>query len=242
MTLDAPVPDNDARPDPPSVSRWSRPRLPVRPALLAALAAAVMLGVGVGWQISPRPDLREHTVVDVGFAQDMSAHHGQAVEMSALAMARTDDPEIRTLAYDVVTTQQSQIGTMQGWLSLWEQPASAPGAVMTWMRARESGPSPSTHDMANMTATAASAMPGMAGPEELRRLRQSSGPAADVLYLQLLLRHHQGGLAMARYARDNAGLAAVARLAETILTTQTAESDTIGQLLDQRGTTPLPAN
>ena len=45
-----------------------------------------------------------------------------------------------------------------------------------------------------------SKMPGMASSEDMAALRQATGQAVDVLYLQLMLRHHQGGLPMMEYA------------------------------------------
>ncbi|MGN2638852.1 DUF305 domain-containing protein [Nocardia takedensis] len=240
MTLDSPDRDLDDRPATASAA-GDTPARRAGPVLLAlTLSAGLILGIGVGWRLDRAPQAR-HSAVDVGFAQDMSTHHGQAVEMSALASTRTGDPEIRALAYDVITTQQSQIGTMQGWLALWDQPATAPGAAMTWMSAKTPAPMPAGHDMTGM-GEADTTMPGMAGTQDMRRLRQSSGSSADVLYLQLLLRHHEGGLPMARYAAANAAEPVVARLAATIEATQSAESDTIRALLAQRGAAPLGPN
>lgn len=95
----------------------SRPR-----ALLIGLAvtALVLSGVLIGVLLTPdsaRVAVPASNSVDVGFAQDMSVHHNQAIEMSAMALGRSTDPVIRTLAFDVLTSQQSQVGTMQGWLT-----------------------------------------------------------------------------------------------------------------------------
>ena len=56
---------------------------------------------------------------DVGFARDMSDHHIQAVQMASLLYDRTEDEEMRILAYDILTTQQGQIGIMGGYLDAW---------------------------------------------------------------------------------------------------------------------------
>jgi uncharacterized protein (DUF305 family) len=84
-------------------------------------------------------------------------------------------------------------------------------------------------------------MPGMATEDELAELRELSGTALDVQFLRLMIRHHQGGLDMAIYAADHAGVEAVRRLARTIADTQTAETTTMTDLLAARGGTPLPA-
>ena len=57
--------------------------------------------------------------VDVGFAQDMTVHHQQAVQMASWERDHTTDPELKQLAADIEATQTSQIGRMQGWLELW---------------------------------------------------------------------------------------------------------------------------
>ena len=56
-----------------------------------------------------------------------------------------------------------------------------------------------------------------------------------------MIRHHQGGLPMAPYAAAHASEPAVRRLARTIAETQTAETQTMTQMLTARGGTPLPA-
>ena len=83
-------------------------------------------------------------------------------------------------------------------------------------------------------------MPGMASPTDLEQLRASSGAQFDVLFLQLMLRHHQGGVPMATYAAQHAGTAQVRNLAEKILISQGAESKYLAQLIVERGAQPLP--
>lgn len=56
-----------------------------------------------------------------------------------------------------------------------------------------------------------------------------------------MIRHHQGGYEMARYAAEHADVPAVATLAGTIADTQTAEVATMQGMLPARGGTPLAA-
>ncbi|MEE2033556.1 DUF305 domain-containing protein [Rhodococcus chondri] len=212
-----------------------------------ALVVGVYLGIGASGLRGGHPDSPAQDSVEVGFAQDMSVHHSQAVEMSTMALTNATDPAVRTLAYDVLTTQQSQWGMMQGWLAVWDRPLQASGEPMTWMRAPEAG----AETMPAMTEHAGSPpgpgmqgsrMPGMATPSELDTLRGTTGPAFDTLYLQLLLRHHQGGLPMARYAAANTTEQVVTTLARQITDTQQAESTAMEQLLTARGAAPLPMN
>ena len=102
------------------------------------LIAAIAVGFGLGFLANQflhdeQPATPVAGSVDVGFAQDMTVHHNQAVEMAAIAIANAEDPMVRDLAYDILTTQQNQIGQMTGWLSLWNQPLLPTGDYMTWM-------------------------------------------------------------------------------------------------------------
>jgi uncharacterized protein (DUF305 family) len=197
--------------------------------LVAGGGLAVALGIG-------RTDAPAADSVDAGFARDMSRHHLQAVEMANLTLGRTQDPEVRQLAFDISATQTNQVGRMQGWLALWGVPLSG-GAVMSWM----GGDMAAMHDMPDAARVADGAvMPGMATETELADLRTRSGTALDVRFLQLMIRHHQGGLEMARYAAAHATEPAVRTLANSIAQTQAAETTTMEAMLRVRGGTPLP--
>ena len=84
-------------------------------------------------------------------------------------------------------------------------------------------------------------MPGMASDEELTALRAATGPQLDVLFLQLMLRHHQGGAGMLEYAAERAAVPQVRNLAAQMLRSQTTETDYLRQLLTERGGQPLPS-
>jgi uncharacterized protein (DUF305 family) len=214
-----------------------------RTALLTlGIIGAILIGFAIGvlaripLDRSPEPDPDQ---VDVGFSQDMSAHHAQAVEMAGVVLVRSTDTEVRRLAYDILTTQQSQIGRMQGWLQLWGEPAQGLDGFMGWMTEPMGGHDHAGADMAHHSGPM-SAMPGMATPAELAALRQATGPALDTKFLQLMLRHHQGGLSMIDYAAQHAATTAVRTLAETMATTQRGESDLMTTMLTARGAAPLP--
>ncbi|GAA3175899.1 DUF305 domain-containing protein [Blastococcus jejuensis] len=192
--------------------------------LLLGGGLAVALGIGQdGGPATPTADS-----VDAGFSRDMAIHHLQGVEMANLALERSEDAEVRQLAFDISSTQTNQTGRMQGWLSLWGVPPTG-GERMAWMA--------DGHGSMVMDGL----MPGMATEDELTDLRGLSGAEFDVQFLRLMIRHHQGGLEMAQYADEHAALAAVRRLARTIAETQTAETGTMTDMLAARGGTPLPA-
>jgi uncharacterized protein (DUF305 family) len=201
------------------------------------LLAVLLLGAALGMFLTGGSAQPKGGAVDVGFAQDMSVHHRQAVLMAGLARDRSTDPAIRLIAFDIETNQLQQIGQMQGWLSLWNAAPLPTGRYMTWM-----ADTPSMPGMAGMAhgTPGVATMPGMASAADLQRLQASSGGPFDVLFLQLMLRHHQGGTPMAQYAAAHAESVQVRNLAEKIVVSQGAESDYLAQLIVQRGAQPLP--
>lgn len=155
---------------------------------------------------------------DVGFARDMSDHHAQAVLMSALAYDRTEDELIRTLAYDILTTQQGQIGIMGGWLDVWGHGWNGSGPRMEWM---------------GMSVEVR--MPGMATSEEINQLREASGVEADILFMELMIPHHESGVMMAEAAVSRARTDVVRSLAQSMADSQRAEIEYMQARLAEKG-------
>lgn len=215
--------------------------------LVLVTAAAVAVGFLAGFLARiPFEDAAPATPgadsVDVGFSQDMIVHHDQAVEMSAIAVTESEDDRVRSIAYDILTTQQNQIGQMQGWLSLWGQPTLPTGEYMEWMTEGDHGHGHGHGAGQAEQVSSGPQMPGMATSEDMADLRAARGPELDVLYLQLMLRHHEGGMPMMEYGEQYASLAAVRNLAGTMVATQQAESTLLRDLLAERGAEPLPMN
>jgi uncharacterized protein (DUF305 family) len=205
-------------------------RSQLRIVLLAVIAlAALLLAGAVGYLIrggssSSAPGVSS---VDSGFARDMATHHTQAVSMAGIARERSADSAVKTLAFDIETSQQFQIGQLDGWLTAWGLGRTSSIAPMAWM--------------GHVHLSADGLMPGMASPAEMARLQTLSGKALDVDFLQLMLRHHQGGVPMAQYAASHAALPYVRNLAEKIVQAQSNEIITMEQMLRERGAAPLPA-
>ena len=206
---------------------------PLRVALMAVIAVGlVLLGGGLAVALGiGRTDTPDADSVAAGFARDMSRHHLQGVEMANMVADRSEDPEVRQIAFDISATQTNQAGRMQGWLAMWGVPQSG-GETMGWMSAGGAH----GHDMAD-----GGLMPGMATEDELANLRELRGTAFDVEFLRLMIRHHQGGFEMAEYAVEHSGVPAVRDLAQAIARAQSSETGTMATLLTARGGTPLPA-
>jgi uncharacterized protein (DUF305 family) len=205
-----------------------------RVVLVVVALAALVLGALGGALLARQPALTAapEGSVDAGFARDMQAHHAQAVDLAVLVRDRSTDEEVRTVALDILLTQQNQIGQMAGWLSTWGLPAAASAAPMAWMTGTEHG-----HGSTAATGDASgyAAMPGWVSREDLARLTAATGTEADRLFLQLMIPHHQGGVEMAEYAVEHAQRPQVVALARNIVTSQERELTALQDMLDARG-------
>jgi uncharacterized protein (DUF305 family) len=210
---------------------------------ILATVAALLVGVGVGVLIMRlatgkyRPPAADS--VDVGFCQDMQVHHLQAVTMAGVVRDKTNDPEVRNLAFDIESTQLGQVGELAGWLTAWEQPElPEPGhGHMGWMTEGAGH----AHQGPVLPSGGVAQMPGMASSAELARLKSLSGQDLDVLFLQLMVRHHQGGVPMARYAAEHADRGYLRDLARKIVDGQSTEVALMTAMLAERGAQPMPA-
>ena len=179
-TDDAEVPV-DVDEGPPSGLSW--PRVIVLGAALAFLGFSFALFLG-----RDRPPASDS--VDVGFMQDMISHHEQAVDMAQTELVNGSDPTVLAFAREILMFQSKEIGSMERLLADWDSGRGDPERqARTWMG----------------MASAVDQMSGMATEEELDQLRAAQGTDADALFLELMARHHLGGIHMSEYAADNAG-------------------------------------
>ena len=221
-------------------SARTRPLLVALAVLGGAVLVVVGLLLGAALSSSAAPAATpDEASVDAGFARDMQVHHGQAVEMSVLVRDRSDDPDVRGLALDILLTQQNQQGQMAGWLQTWGLGQSSSLPVMGWMSTFGDGMA--GMDMGGETTGAAPSgenpmvAMGLATEGEMTALAASDGLDAERLYLQLMADHHVGGVQMASVATEQATQPQVVRLAESMVTGQTSELTRLGELLDARG-------
>lgn len=210
------------------VASSGRPRSRAATFALGALVLAVGLASGLllaGTLL--RPAVATEGSADAGFARDMQVHHAQAVEMSVLVRERTTDPAVRSLALDIELTQQHQQGQMFGWLSTWGLPNTSAQPPMTW----------AGHGHAEGQVDGQS-MPGLVDDEQMARLEAATGAEADRIYLALMIPHHEGGVAMAEIAVEEASRPEVRRLADAIVRSQEAELQVLHEMLEERGGPP----
>jgi len=128
------------------------------------------------------------TAADVAFMKGMISHHAQAIEMVELLSTRTASEAMRKLGQRIQVSQTDEIKMMQRWLE-------ARG---------EQTPGPHAHHMMGATP-----MPGMLTDAEMERLAQAKGPEFDRLFLEGMIKHHEGALTMVKelFATPGAGQA-----------------------------------
>ncbi|WP_371404180.1 DUF305 domain-containing protein [Kribbella sp. NBC_00662] len=144
---------------------------------------------------------------DATFASQMIPHHQQAVEMADLALRKATTAEVKNLATAIKAAQDPEIKQLSGWLTAWGRPVPTPG--------EHNG-----HGMA-----------GMMGADELAELSRASGAMFDRMWTQMMIKHHQGAVAMAKTEQTTGKDPAAIALAKKIETTQTAEIATMQRLL-----------
>jgi uncharacterized protein (DUF305 family) len=118
----------------------------------------------------------QYTPADVKFMQGMIAHHAQAVEMTTLLTTRTAREDMKMLGLRISVSQEDEIKMMQRWLEV---------------RGQEI-PGPHAHHMMHGD----SMMPGMLSQEEMARLTAAKGDEFDRLFLEGMIKHHEGALTM----------------------------------------------
>ena len=151
---------------------------------------------------------------DVAFAQGMIPHHRQAVEMAQLAPDRASSPEVKELAENIESAQEPEIETMTNWLEAWGEDVPAEDEGMAGM------------DHGGET------MPGEMTEEEMTELEAASGAEFDQMFLTMMIQHHEGAIEMAKTEQSEGENPDALELAKQIETDQTAEIQTIEELLE----------
>src|SRR3954470_12243642 len=196
----------------------------------AAGLLLVVLGVAAGMLIGQRFAHPRDEAAEAGFARDMATHHAQAVDMSFAVRDNAGDEEILILAADIIVTQSTQRGVFMGWLQQWGLPQTSSQPRMAWMPG---------HARTPPASDGRPLMHGMATDAELQRLRDAHGIAAEILFLQLMIRHHEGGVVMARAIAARSDRPEVVQMAKSIDEGQRVEIARMKEMLAARHAEPL---
>lgn len=208
---------------------------PLRLRLLVLLVATCTVIAASGCSRQPADNSAE-----AGFARDMATHHAQAVEMAFIVRDVTTDEALRALSEDIIVTQSAQRGMFMAWLQQWDLPQASAGPRMAWMESHSSNAAPPM-DHAGHTMATMPLMAGMASDAELDTLRRATGLDAEVLFLQLMIRHHEGGVIMAKALLAQSSHEHVVTLARGIDSGQLGEIATMKEMLSARSAKALPS-
>jgi uncharacterized protein (DUF305 family) len=190
---------------------------------VAALGAAALALAGCGQSEEPAPaaDTTAAPTVtdgaaafndgDVEFVQGMIPHHDQALQMADIALDPTVGAggEVRALAEEVRAAQDPEIELMTRWLNEWGQPMHMDTS--------------DGHDM--------SSMEGMMSDADMEALAAARGDDFDRMWLEMMIRHHEGAIATAETAKAEASNPEVIELANEVIVAQQAEIDRMDALL-----------
>jgi uncharacterized protein (DUF305 family) len=156
-----------------------------------------------------------YTPADVRFMQGMIGHHAQALEMTALLVERSARDDMKMLAKRIDVSQADEIKMMQQWLASRGQDV----------------PDEHAHH-----AHGATLMPGMLTPEEMAQLAAANGVEFDRLFLEFMIKHHDGALVMVQelFATPGAGQdSEIFSFASDVDADQRMEIDRMGAMLKE---------
>jgi uncharacterized protein (DUF305 family) len=151
-----------------------------------------------------------HNADDVMFAQMMIPHHQQAVELAAMVPDRSTNLDVIALAEKIAGEQQPEINTMKALLLQWDV---------------------DPNEMSHESGHAGMAMAGMVDDATMVKLDNLKGTDFDTLWLQSMISHHEGAIAMAKTEIADGESADMTTLAGSIVTAQQAEIDQMKQML-----------
>jgi len=166
---------------------------------------------------SSAPASKTKTEADVVFASMMIPHHAQAISMADTALKQATDPKVKALATKIKAAQGPEIERMSGWLTGWGAPVPAAdtGSDMAGMEG-----------MGDQTG-------GMMSAKDITTLNKATGSAFDRMWLQMMVKHHQGAIAMAKTALEQGANPEAKKLARSIIDGQSAEIAEMSSILTQ---------
>jgi uncharacterized protein (DUF305 family) len=180
--------------------------------LAVTLGACTACTAGGADEVSTHPiatETEQVTAADAAWIAGMAEHHDQAVALARLAEGRTADPEVLASAERIAAGQAAEATALRDWL-----------------------------DRRGLDDTAHHGdgdMPGEISASIFARAEAATGDAFDALFLDAMVRHHEGAVQMSEERLAAAGDPAVSRWARTVATGQTVELDRLRALI---GRTP----
>jgi len=200
-----------------------------RPAAAAFLFVSVVFAIGcasappAGALHATPPGLGQlpYSDADVDFMSGMIPHHAQAVVMAGWAPSHGARKDVAVLCERIVVGQRDEIAMMQNWLR--DRGQEVPDATSTRHKMKMNG---MEHDML---------MPGMMTDEQMAALDKARGPEFDRLFLEGMIKHHQGAIDMVNVLFKSYGAAQdelVFKFASDVYADQSIEIDRMNEMLE----------
>ena len=150
----------------------------------------------------------EHNDQDIAFAQGMIPHHQQAIDMAEMAEAQATNAQVKDLAGRIKGAQDPEIQQLTDMLEEWGAPTEPSTSGESDMPGMDHG------DMSGE---------GMMSDEEMQKLEGATGAEFDSMWVQMMIKHHQGAVAMAKTELEQGSNAEAKDLAQKIIDAQEAE-------------------
>ncbi|HLA64910.1 MAG TPA: DUF305 domain-containing protein [Rhodothermales bacterium] len=204
-------------------------------------AAAVLVAVLTALALPVSAQSPGYTEADVAFMQGMIPHHAQALDMVALVPERTTTRSITLIAERIGVSQRDEIAWMTRWLQ--DRGADVPeGAAHDHGAGHGDGhEGHSGHAGMDHGGMDHALMPGMLSPEEMARLAAARGVDFDRLFLQYMIRHHQGALLMVIDLRATPGAGQASEVFRFSTDVEADQGAEIARMLSLLDVPPLPA-
>ena len=149
---------------------------------------------------------------ELRFLDAMVPHHQGAVEMAQEVLDKSQRPEMKKLAEDIIAAQNREIEQMKQWRKAWYPKAGS--KPMAWH-------APMNH-MMEMS------------PEQIQAMMMKGDLGAadaefDLRFLNAMIPHHEGALVMAKDVLSKSKRPEMKKLAQDILNSQQKEIDQMKQ-------------
>lgn len=149
---------------------------------------------------------------DLRFIDAMIPHHEGALVMAQEVLQKSQRPEMKKLAEEIIKAQTKEIAEMKQWRKAWYPKASA--TPMAWHAA-----------MGHMMAMSEDQRKSMMMSMDLGK----ADPQFDQRFLNAMIPHHEGAIVMANDVLSKAKAPELKQLANNIITSQQAEIDQMKQ-------------
>ncbi len=163
-----------------------------------------LIGAVVGMLVLGACGTPAYLAADVTFTQDMIPHHEQALDMAKLVPSRSTNEKVRGLAERIEKAQDPEITQMKNRIEEWDAHNTDHGG----------------HHMA-----------GMMSDDDMTKLETAGGAEFDRLWLDMMVKHHEGAIEMARTELKDGNDPDTKTLAQAIIDGQQREITEMKDLL-----------